>query len=178
MDAIRMLFDYTIFHIGIYISLGAAIIAASVLWERSDWKLKTVLVLLTLAGMCGGSIASNLPDTKASDIHTLLDQHPRLIYDFVPLPRYRDLVFLEHFCFWGAVGIMFCRVLSSRKTKPVPSIERDVQSYEATLLGRISANEKELTALRAEVDLVRKQLAARHSELASTNQGVEPGKNS
>lgn len=176
MDAIRTPFDYTVFHIGIYISLGAAIIAANVLWERSDGQLKAVLVLLTLAGMCGGSIASNLPETKASDIHTLLDQHPRIIYDLVPLPRYRDLVFLEHLFFWGAVGIMFCRVLSSGKTKPVPSLEPDVKSDEATLLGRISAKQKEITALRAEVDLVRKQLAAGNSKMASTNQEVVPGK--
>lgn len=178
MDAIRTLFDYTVFHIGIYISLSAAIMAANVFWKRSDCHLKTVLCLLVLAGMCGGGIASNIPETKAAGIEQLLIEQPRIFYDRVPLLRYKDMVFLEHAFFWCAVGIMLLRVLRTGKAKPAPSLERDVKSYEETLLERICANEKELIALRAEIDLVRKQLAADNAKFASINQEVDPGKSS
>ena len=63
---LKMLFDYTVFHIGLYVTLMGILIAALNLHEgekRYLWLLCPI-ALLFLAGACGGIVGSNIPEHK------------------------------------------------------------------------------------------------------------------
>ena len=61
MEQMRLLMDYTRFHIGVYITLGAAgagTIKAGVFCVS---ELLAGICLLVVAGMCGGVVGSSIP---------------------------------------------------------------------------------------------------------------------
>ena len=60
------LLDYTIFHIGVYISLSAVIVAADVFWNRKSVLMPLAVLLLLLAGAAGGVVAGNIPANSAT----------------------------------------------------------------------------------------------------------------
>ena len=83
-DQLKTLFDYTKFHIGVYITLGSGI-AGVLAYEASHtdfslgcyarWGFRLSLLLLALAGLGGGIIAGNL-----IDFTTLADFRKAFIY--------------------------------------------------------------------------------------------------
>jgi hypothetical protein len=70
---LKFLFDYTKFHIGMYTTLMGAVVAflkfnAKFTAAGEPWWLRLCLVITLLcflgAGVCGGAIASNIPDNS------------------------------------------------------------------------------------------------------------------
>jgi hypothetical protein len=62
-DKVKTLFDYTKFHIGIYITLGGTLVAAIGTKVINFWVpiLWGSIIALAVAGFAGGVIASSLP---------------------------------------------------------------------------------------------------------------------
>jgi hypothetical protein len=67
VEQLKLLMDYTIFHMGVYISLGGLMIALlgiKAFEDRAARMLGYVVFALgcfMIAGMCGGIIAANIP---------------------------------------------------------------------------------------------------------------------
>jgi hypothetical protein len=62
LEQLKLLFDYTKFHIGIYATLIAALVAAREYWPGSTPHfLKGTLTAFIVAGAAGGVVASNIP---------------------------------------------------------------------------------------------------------------------
>lgn len=107
MDKLKQLADYTKFHLGLYITLLAAIIAflTSELGPplgsvASLWFLGTVL-FLAFAGGCGGMVGSNLPN------HSSLTRFEATEFSkWVFKGSGRDWIWREHACFWTGMFIM------------------------------------------------------------------------
>lgn len=114
VDQLRLLFDYTKFHIGIYISLGSALIAAAATMVSSDsgsfdyYKcniarfefLSFTVICLFIAGWAGGIIAGNLP--KAKSFKNFSEQ--RIGFWGGELLFYNYWAWLEHTAFWLALA--------------------------------------------------------------------------
>ena len=61
-DQLANLMTYTVFHIGVYISLGAAVIAGGAIKSIDHVSLRISLACMLVAGACGGVIASCIPE--------------------------------------------------------------------------------------------------------------------
>lgn len=104
---LERLYDYTKFHIGIYLSAAggvAALIGSDKLeWVigalvRNVWFLYVAFVLLMLAGMCGGMVATSLTECRTFEAFWSNKHHPGLL-------RWPNLtgagwVHSEHLFFW------------------------------------------------------------------------------
>ena len=66
-DQLSNLMTYTVFHLGAYITLGAAVIAAGAITNVDHPALRFSLICMLIAGACGGVIASNIPEYKTSE---------------------------------------------------------------------------------------------------------------
>jgi len=77
-DQVKTLYDYTKFHIGLYLTLGTVLAAALSakespvhLWHPAIWA---AVGFIALAGMAGGIVASTLPGCRS-----LREFHEKLI---------------------------------------------------------------------------------------------------
>jgi hypothetical protein len=62
-ERLNLLYDYTKFHIGLYTTLVAALVAArETIIPRAPAYLRWTLLFFLLAGAAGGVVASNVPD--------------------------------------------------------------------------------------------------------------------
>jgi hypothetical protein len=102
------LYDYTKFHIGIYLSFAAGI-AGLLGTEKADWfvsKLVAVntkplaisLILMAMAGMCGGIVASSTIECKTFEDFWNKPQGPQ----FIPCLAFKGRIWamFEHIFFW------------------------------------------------------------------------------
>jgi hypothetical protein len=105
-DGLKTLFEYTVFHIGIYITMSAALVAADVFWRKKTIALPIAVFFLLIAGACGGSIASNVPNAAAQNasLQAYLADSPTLFFgwkaDFLSIGI---LTQVEHGAFWIAI---------------------------------------------------------------------------
>jgi hypothetical protein len=105
---LKMLFDYTIFHIGLYTTLVTALFALLTFGHEhkrvklSLSPLKWTVGFFLLAGAAGGAIASNIPHYR--DFATY-SSAGLTAFGFIPLPSYSWLEHIEHAAFW--FGIFF-----------------------------------------------------------------------
>jgi hypothetical protein len=103
-DQLKLLSDYTLFHIGLYASLISGLTALAHFKGASfEKKLFWVLVLTVgcflVAGMAGGIIASNIPNySRFADY----DQARLSVFWFESMP-YRSWAHVEHIAFWGGI---------------------------------------------------------------------------
>ena len=131
-DGLQVLFDYTVFHIGIYITLAAAIVAAEVFWNKSTWVQPLAVLCLLVAGAAGGAVASNIPAAASSDtLSAFLKEYPTLFMDkTLTLFTHGWLTQIEHGFFWLAMTLLlgrffYWRCLSSNANS-VPAKELSV----------------------------------------------------
>lgn len=104
MDQLKVLMDYTKFHIGIYISLvSAAIALAKVAPVGGFISLRIAIVCFVVAGIAGGVIAGNIPlysTWREFDEAKIGPLGTRLL-------RFRHWAHIEHTVFWlGVVGVV------------------------------------------------------------------------
>jgi uncharacterized membrane protein len=105
-EQMKLLMDYTIFHIGLYTTLSTALIALLGLFPNRanvmKWQLVFTLICLVLAGIFGGLVASHIPHFKDFD-----DFYNRLWigpWGFQWIPAWLAMS-LEHIFFW--LGVVF-----------------------------------------------------------------------
>jgi hypothetical protein len=98
---LELLMTYTVFHIGVYISLIAAFIGAGVFAKLDGALLRIAIAAFTVAGICGAAVASNIPETSL-DFQTFWHssigpwgQHWMPAYTWATI---------EHLAFW--IGIL------------------------------------------------------------------------
>lgn len=59
-----LLLSYTVFHIGVYVSLFTALIGVSVLGGVQSGLLRFSVACFLVAGVCGAVVGSNIPEFK------------------------------------------------------------------------------------------------------------------
>jgi protein tyrosine phosphatase (PTP) superfamily phosphohydrolase (DUF442 family) len=99
MDQLKLLMDYTKFHIGFYLTfagIGVTLVKTNV--TGLAWLAPSFAGLL-LAGICGGVIASNIPLFSGFEAF----KSERIGFWHFKWWRYSTWAFLEHLGFWFAV---------------------------------------------------------------------------
>ena len=103
-DRLKQLYDYTKFHIGVYLTLATGILALlkfahlEVIDVR-DWLMATLLCLVA-AGAGGGAVASNI---------STFNDYDKFLKDPLPvfgLPTFRakTWITIEHAAFWAGMS--------------------------------------------------------------------------
>ena len=112
---LELLFDYTKFHIGVYLTLTAAYITVATS-KFSDKLPKlpptfvwTAVAFISLAGFAGGVITSSITQTESKKVKEFLEEPAgpwNWTWEFMPVRRW---IYLEHTAFW--IGVV-CVLLS------------------------------------------------------------------
>lgn len=112
-DNRELLMTYTVFHIGTYITLAAAILAAQSFGKAlSHPVLRVSLVLFVAAGICGAVVASNLPEFDSWPAYEAAVIGP---WGW-KLANYKRWAFWEHIFFWAGVIVPVTIAVISPKT--------------------------------------------------------------
>jgi hypothetical protein len=105
MEQLKVLMDYTKFHIGVYVSLVSAAVALTRVQSSSSafLSLKIAMVCFVIAGIAGGVIAGNIPL-----YHEWQDFYEARIGPWgTRLFRFRHWAHIEHTAFWiGVVSVV------------------------------------------------------------------------
>jgi hypothetical protein len=129
-DQLKLLFDYTLFHIGLYATLITALTSLVHFDSRlqnAPWLLGciacTVLFFL-VAGAAGGAIASNIPNYES------FSDYDKVALDVFGTPtlKYRTWAHVEHIAFWlgllvsvvGFIVAAFCAKPAVSFSSPLP----------------------------------------------------------
>src|SRR5262249_11047240 len=110
LKSLELLFDYTKFHIGVYLTLAAAYVAVAtvkvgekLLVEVNRTCLWIAVIAIAIAGLAGGVIASSITQCECMSAAKFLEQ------DIGPWSlRFwsaKTWTYIEHTSFW--VGIIF-----------------------------------------------------------------------
>jgi hypothetical protein len=108
MDAqLKLMMDYTLFHIGVYITLSTLLVSLMGL-KAAEEKIAVLrpfltwtLVFFVLAGMCGGVIAGSLPFYESFKHFSNTNIGPFFAVHMLPS---RVWMTAEHLLFWFGVG--------------------------------------------------------------------------
>jgi hypothetical protein len=129
--SLELLFDYTKFHIGAYLTLAASFIAAASIKKGEQFALPinrslalVAILLIMLAGLAGGVIISSITQCYAAECKSTTDLMK------MPLGPWSSnilsgqwWVYIEHTSFW--VGLLFSvlsfYVPTCQSAKPTPS---------------------------------------------------------
>ena len=111
MDA---LLDYTIFHIGVYLTLSTAIVAADVFWNRNSMLMPISVILLLVAGAAGGVVAGNIPANSTVHYSDFIEQNATILYDWRTPFTYWWVIAIEHTSFWIAILLLLAKFLRWR----------------------------------------------------------------
>jgi uncharacterized membrane protein len=98
-DNRSLLMTYTVFHIGTYISLTAAILAAQTIGLGLGVVMRLSIALLVLASVCGAIVASHLPDSNSWEHYERMKIGPFGLR----FARYQFWTKAEHLCVWIAL---------------------------------------------------------------------------
>ncbi len=140
---IELLYDYTKFHIGVYLTLASSFIAVSGIKLNDKfalpvhpWLLLFAALCFMIAGWAGGVIVSSITQcydvgVKGSCLTTqsFLDQ-PIGPYNWTPLTA-RKWTWIEHTSFWVGLGLALASLLvvrleSFKSANPAKKSEQDV----------------------------------------------------
>jgi hypothetical protein len=94
------LLTYTTFHIGVYVTLAAALIAAGTLTSLEHGLLRFSTFCFLVAGACGGVVGSSIPEFTKFDEFAKRKLGPWN----VPIATYSTWVTAEHLAFWIGIG--------------------------------------------------------------------------
>jgi len=106
-NQLKLLLDYTTFHIGLYSTLITGLLAFVTFFgtpsKKLFWTMVVTIACFLLAGMFGGIIGSSIPNYSSFEKFAEEDLGPA----WIPLikAKYIHLAAAEHFFFW--VGL-FC----------------------------------------------------------------------
>lgn len=93
---LQNLMNYTVFHIGAYISLLGVILGIGTITNINTVFFKVSFICYLIAGACGGVIASSIPEyasfTEFSSV--------KIGFWRMRIFRYKTWAFIEHFVFW------------------------------------------------------------------------------
>jgi hypothetical protein len=107
VENLKLLMDYTKFHLGIYITLFSAIVLAiekNIFSSELKWALPVAALLLVLAGAAGGVIGSSIPD--AASFSSFRANHLGPLWIGRRGLRYQTWAALEHLFFWLAILVV------------------------------------------------------------------------
>lgn len=155
LEQVKLLFDYTKFHIGLYTTLASLLVATLGADFAKDWDIDKRLVgvailMIAGAGLCGGVIASSLPVlAKKPDTGDLYSQcigpynsaEAKGLLKKILSHSLRWWTYGEHSCFWIAVILVlyaFSPVVLTEKQKggdPAPS-SIEVSGYDSVKVTR------------------------------------------
>lgn len=114
-DGLKALLEYTTFHIGVYMTLGAAVAATEVAWKRSRILLPLSVLCLLIAGMAGGIVASNIPAASALKLGEFKGKYPSLLFNVKQcLFTNECFMHIEHGAFWCALGLLIATFIYHR----------------------------------------------------------------
>ena len=107
MDQLKLLMDYTKFHIGFYLTFGSIGITLVKMGRLEYIEAIPGIILMLIAGAAGGVIASNIPEHKDWESFTkakikLFGKKYRIYGCFSKI---------EHFAFWLAIIITSTLIL-------------------------------------------------------------------
>lgn len=118
MEQLKLLMDYTIFHIGVYITLSGlmvSLLGLKAFANRAKAMRCYILGALTcflIAGMCGGLIAGNIPYFSSFTAFTDATIGPWFTPPFL---RASYCMNAEHTAFWAGVTVFLFGFWRSRK---------------------------------------------------------------
>ena len=103
---LKNLFEYTKFHIGVYISITSAILAG-ISFDHFNRCFFIPILAFVVAGMCGGAIGSSIPfyEKLKSD-----ENQSNGFIDAKWIITYKLWIIIEHAAFWIGV-VLFLLVL-------------------------------------------------------------------
>ena len=105
LERVKLLFDYTKFHIGVYLTLASALIAAFASKATEDWVvnrslIKVGIAFIVVAGVAGGVVGSSVPYfARSTDIYR--ERTGPLSFTWLSI---RWWTHIEHAGFW--VGLL------------------------------------------------------------------------
>ena len=106
---LELLFDYTKFHIGVYLTLAAAYITLGTshlsdnLPKLNAGFVWTAVIFIAIAGFAGGVIASSITQSQSANVEEFL-KDPTGPWSMECFPG-RTWIYIEHTAFW--IGIVF-----------------------------------------------------------------------
>src|SRR4051812_25885225 len=105
MEQLKLLMQYTIFHIGIYMSLSTGLVALLGLFPNQSGVMKPYLLAtlgcFVVAGALGGMIAAHIPYSQEFDA---FNKSKVGFFGMRIMPAWLAMS-LEHIVFWAGVGI-------------------------------------------------------------------------
>ena len=109
---LELLLMYTVFHIGVYVSLTTVLIGATVFGHINHGLIRWAVICFLVAGACGGTIAANVAHGKLTPDQILKDA--RLGVLGIPTLPLRPLATVEHLAFWAGIlplvgAFLFCQ---------------------------------------------------------------------
>jgi hypothetical protein len=119
---LELLMTYTTFHIGLYMSLVGALIAAEKFEIFSSGAVRFSIICFLIAGACGGLIAVNVAEFDLAHHHISDFYHGYKLHFwcFETLP-YAVFAFVEHFVFWMGILFLLARLLWPKKARKAHS---------------------------------------------------------
>ncbi len=116
LKRLELLYDYTKFHIGMYVTLISAVFALIGLDFLSNenlhlmkWHLLVGLIGLSLAGVFGSLVASSVPMTNAKSFDLFMAEKVGPWWaKWISVER---AVYTEHTCFWLAMAALLTGAL-------------------------------------------------------------------
>lgn len=184
------LYDYTKFHIGLYLTLATGILAALKYktTKNTDIDFAFPLGLLLIAGMCGGIVASNIPNyltysSELVEVNPFIEggesnkfirvipfiegKHRLFLLDLT----YSKWIRLEHTAFWLAVIYLLVLVIwdAESEEKPAKKYKLTINTKE----GESSFNCEKLS-VASEIDLELKSIEVNEMKSPADAKGT-PG---
>lgn len=99
---LQNLMTYTVFHIGVYVSLAAALIGAGIFGKVDSWWMKSAMICFVVAGICGAVIGSNIPHFSDFATFSAAKLGP---WDWHLMP-FTTWARVEHFAFWLGLALV------------------------------------------------------------------------
>jgi hypothetical protein len=107
---LKLLFDYTKFHIGMYATIGGILMASlkyGPIWkEVNGFFLIAALIFFALAGLAGGVVASSIPKYQGYSSFMAADIFPHKCKEHFA-DTGENWTHKEHLCFWIGVVLVF-----------------------------------------------------------------------